>query len=115
MFVGQVVRYDDVARTSVPPDEATNSRSLRRLLKGNIAQLVELEWRRPDPEHPESAGRRAVLVCNTHLISERTVPDVKLFQAQALLQAVARHQQQAMEGGGAPAEAVRFPRPVRKF
>jgi hypothetical protein len=28
----------------VAPDPATNSRSLRRLLKGNIAQLVELEW-----------------------------------------------------------------------
>ena len=54
------MRYDDVARTSVPPDEATNSRSLRRLLKGNIAQLVELEWRRPDPEHPVTIATNAL-------------------------------------------------------
>lgn len=109
-----VVSYDDVARAQVAPDPATNSRSLRRLLKGtdspqgqsvylgthfsfiryrdllhgsgNIAQLVELEWRQPDPEHPSKPGRRCVLLCNTHLISERTVPDVKLFQAHSLLQ-----------------------------
>ena len=50
------------------------------------------------------AGRRAVLVCNTHLISERTVPDVKLFQAHSLLQAVARRQQMTSESGNTPAE-----------
>ena len=73
------VEFNAIARARHSADK----RTLNRLLKDNIAQILVLEMNAPHP-----ASRRQVLVANTHINASPEFADVKLWQTQMLLHEV---------------------------
>lgn len=75
------IEFNSIARAR----HASDKRTLNRLLKDNVAQIVMLEMSAP---HPSS--RRQVLIANTHINASPEFADVKLWQTQMLLVEVER-------------------------
>ena len=80
------IEFNAIARAR----HSSDKRTLNRLLKDNIAQILVLEMSAPHP-----ASRRQLVVANTHINASPEFADVKLWQTQMLLQEVcarpARH------------------------
>eukprot|EP00316_Scyphosphaera_apsteinii_P004727 CAMPEP_0119298266 /NCGR_PEP_ID=MMETSP1333-20130426/469_1 /TAXON_ID=418940 /ORGANISM="Scyphosphaera apsteinii, Strain RCC1455" /LENGTH=503 /DNA_ID=CAMNT_0007299329 /DNA_START=234 /DNA_END=1745 /DNA_ORIENTATION=+ len=75
------VEFNAIARARHSADK----RSLNRLLKDNVAQVVLLEMIAPHP-----STRRQLLVANTHINASPEFDDVKLWQTQHLLLEIER-------------------------
>ena len=73
------MEFNAIARARHSADK----RTLNRLLKDNIAQILVLEMNAPHP-----ASRRQILVANTHINASPEFADVKLWQTQMLLHEV---------------------------
>jgi len=75
------VEFNAIARAR----HSSDKRTLNRLLKDNVAQILVLEMSAPHP-----ASRRQLVVANTHINASPEFADVKLWQTQMLLQEVER-------------------------
>jgi len=75
------VEFNSIARAR----HSSDKRTLNRLLKDNVAQILCLEMSAPHP-----ASRRPLVVANTHINASPEFADVKLWQTQMLLQEVER-------------------------
>jgi len=75
------VEFNSIARSRHSQDK----RTLNRLLKDNVAQVLVLEMTAPHP-----ASRRQLVIANTHINASPEFADVKLWQTQMLLQEVER-------------------------
>jgi CCR4-NOT transcription complex subunit 6 len=75
------VEFNSIARAR----HSSDKRTLNRLLKDNVAQILVLEMSAPHP-----ASRRQLVVANTHINASPEFSDVKLWQTQMLLQEVER-------------------------
>jgi len=75
------VEFNAIARAR----HSSDKRTLNRLLKDNVAQILVLEMIAPHP-----ASRRPLVVANTHINASPEFADVKLWQTQMLLQEVER-------------------------
>ena len=79
------VEFNAIARQR----HGNDKRTLNRLLKDNVAQVLLFEMSAPHP-----ASRRQLLVANTHINASPEFADVKLWQTQMLVQEVERMLQQ---------------------
>jgi mRNA deadenylase 3'-5' endonuclease subunit Ccr4 len=85
------ISLDDLARDYLAVKNLHDERQYRRLLRGNVCVVVELEQ-----IHPVSAGPpRKLCVANTHIFWDPTCPDVKLLQTWQLLSQLAYRFSQA--------------------
>jgi len=75
------IEFNAIARQR----HSNDKRTLNRLLKDNVAQILMLEM---GATHPSS--RRQLIVANTHINASPEFADVKLWQTQMLLQEVER-------------------------
>jgi len=75
------VEFNAIARAR----HSSDKRTLNRLLKDNVAQIVLLEMAAPHP-----ASRRQLVLANTHINAAPEFADIKLWQTQVLLQEVER-------------------------
>ena len=75
------IEFNAIARARHSQDK----RTLNRLLKDNVAQILVLEMSAPHP-----ASRRQLVVANTHINASPEFADVKLWQTQMLLQETER-------------------------
>jgi len=75
------IEFNAIARAR----HSSDKRTLNRLLKDNVAQILMLEMTAPHP-----ASRRQLVVANTHINASPEFADVKLWQTQMLLQEVER-------------------------
>ena len=75
------IEFNAIARAR----HSSDKRTLNRLLKDNVAQILLLEMSAP---HPNS--RRQLVVANTHINASPEFADVKLWQTQMLLQEIER-------------------------
>jgi CCR4-NOT transcription complex subunit 6 len=102
-----VVEYDITARafhSDVGDAQGRSTDDLRRLLKGNVGLLLDLEVL--DGRGGRHDIGRNLLVGNTHLVSDGKLADVKLFQTAALLKAIAAERASAAESGPVPPAVV---------
>jgi len=79
------IEFNAIARQR----HGNDKRTLNRLLKDNVAQVLLFEMAAPHP-----ASRRQLLVANTHINASVEFADVKLWQTQMLVQEVERMMQQ---------------------
>ena len=70
------VEFNSIARAR----HSSDKRTLNRLLKDNIAQILVLEMSAPHP-----ASRRQLVVANTHINASPEFADVKLWQTQVII------------------------------
>jgi len=75
------IEFNSIARAR----HSSDKRTLNRLLKDNIAQILLLEMSAPHP-----GSRRQIVVANTHINASPEFADVKLWQTQMLLQEIER-------------------------
>ena len=107
----QVLDFDGCAREmyhkgelgDVDADPDGSMGSLRRLIRGNVAQVVRMRLKDP------GAYGREVHVSNTHFVSDEKYADVKLAQAQALLTNLRRISEGWMGGGSIGGAAGKLP------
>lgn len=86
------IEFNAIARQR----HGNDKRTLNRLLKDNVAQVILFEMTAP---HPSS--RRQLIVANTHINASPEFADVKLWQTQMLVQEVERVMQQQSGSLGA--------------